>query len=322
MKKIILSLAIVAAVGAVVVGGTIAYYSDTETSSGNTFTAGTLDLKIDSDCHFNGMDCLQYSDNGYYWDTNKNDVINDNEAIAGNECSCVWDEKSLTSEKFFNFANLKPGDSGEATISMHVIGDDAYARFKVDNVKNNDRGCNRQEKKSETWMYGAGSETCDWTGGGELGKNMDFAIWFDMGSQWGYQGKDVDLEEGDNILNTYVEYFTLGQDSGDGTAGNWVELKTGNDPITLPDGTIIPPNTYIPFGECKTYYIGVAWCVGDMTISGGGTPPHLMPPYTMTCDGSTAGNIIQSDSYISDSIFEVVQATHNDLANPFDGITP
>ncbi len=45
MKKIILSLAIVGIVGAVAIGGTIAYFSDTETSTGNTFTAGTLDLK-------------------------------------------------------------------------------------------------------------------------------------------------------------------------------------------------------------------------------------------------------------------------------------
>ncbi len=33
---------------AVVAGATRAYFSDTETSNGNTFTAGTLDLKVDS----------------------------------------------------------------------------------------------------------------------------------------------------------------------------------------------------------------------------------------------------------------------------------
>jgi len=46
MKKILISLAVVVAVAAVVIGGTIAYFSDTETSSNNTFTAGTIDLKI------------------------------------------------------------------------------------------------------------------------------------------------------------------------------------------------------------------------------------------------------------------------------------
>ena len=46
MKKIILSLAIVAAAAAIVIGGSIAYFSDTETSVGNTFTAGTIDISV------------------------------------------------------------------------------------------------------------------------------------------------------------------------------------------------------------------------------------------------------------------------------------
>ncbi|MFA5154112.1 MAG: TasA family protein [Clostridia bacterium] len=49
MKKIILSLAIVGVVGTVAIGGTIAYFSDTETSTGNTFTAGTVDISVDSE---------------------------------------------------------------------------------------------------------------------------------------------------------------------------------------------------------------------------------------------------------------------------------
>ena len=47
MKKILVSLSIIAAVGAITVGATTAYFSDAETSSGNTFTAGTLDLNLD-----------------------------------------------------------------------------------------------------------------------------------------------------------------------------------------------------------------------------------------------------------------------------------
>ncbi|MDD5146317.1 MAG: TasA family protein [Candidatus Pacebacteria bacterium] len=45
--KIILSLAIIGAVAAIAVGGTVAYFTDTETSTGNTFTAGTIDIAID-----------------------------------------------------------------------------------------------------------------------------------------------------------------------------------------------------------------------------------------------------------------------------------
>lgn len=46
MKKILISASIIAAVAAVVVGGTIAYFSDTETSTGNTISAGALDLTL------------------------------------------------------------------------------------------------------------------------------------------------------------------------------------------------------------------------------------------------------------------------------------
>jgi predicted ribosomally synthesized peptide with SipW-like signal peptide len=47
MKKIVLSLAVIAVVATVAVTATRAYFSDTATITGNTFTAGTLDLKID-----------------------------------------------------------------------------------------------------------------------------------------------------------------------------------------------------------------------------------------------------------------------------------
>lgn len=46
MRKILISLAVIAVAGAVAIGATTAYFSDTENSTGNTFTAGTLDLKV------------------------------------------------------------------------------------------------------------------------------------------------------------------------------------------------------------------------------------------------------------------------------------
>lgn len=46
MKQILLSVMTIAIVGVLAIGATKAYFSDTETSNGNTFTAGTLDLKV------------------------------------------------------------------------------------------------------------------------------------------------------------------------------------------------------------------------------------------------------------------------------------
>ena len=49
MKRILISLMTMALVGALVGGGIYAYFSDVESSTGNTFTAGTLDLEVDSE---------------------------------------------------------------------------------------------------------------------------------------------------------------------------------------------------------------------------------------------------------------------------------
>ena len=46
-KNILISLAVIGAVAAMAIGGTVAYFSDTETSTGNTFTAGTIDINLD-----------------------------------------------------------------------------------------------------------------------------------------------------------------------------------------------------------------------------------------------------------------------------------
>lgn len=48
MKNLIISLLTIVAVSTISIGATYAVFSDTETSLGNTFTAGTLDLKINS----------------------------------------------------------------------------------------------------------------------------------------------------------------------------------------------------------------------------------------------------------------------------------
>lgn len=58
MKRILGSLAVLVAVGVIVGGATIAFYNDTETSTGNIFTAGSVDLKVDHLRQtYNGVDC-------------------------------------------------------------------------------------------------------------------------------------------------------------------------------------------------------------------------------------------------------------------------
>ena len=62
MKRILFSLGTLIVVAAVVVGGTLAFYNDTETSTGNIFTAGSIDLRVDHTKQtYNGIDCATCS---------------------------------------------------------------------------------------------------------------------------------------------------------------------------------------------------------------------------------------------------------------------
>ncbi|GAI22921.1 unnamed protein product [marine sediment metagenome] len=47
MRQALLALVAIGLVASLAGAGTMAYFNDTETSEGNTFTAGTLDLKVD-----------------------------------------------------------------------------------------------------------------------------------------------------------------------------------------------------------------------------------------------------------------------------------
>lgn len=49
MKKILTSLVMIAAVGALTLGATGAFFSDTETSTNNTYAAGTIDISVDDE---------------------------------------------------------------------------------------------------------------------------------------------------------------------------------------------------------------------------------------------------------------------------------
>ena len=72
MKRILLSLGVIAVVGIVVAGATGAFYSDTETSTGNIFTAGSIDLKVDhTKATYDGQPCV-----GNCTETGSNLILN------------------------------------------------------------------------------------------------------------------------------------------------------------------------------------------------------------------------------------------------------
>ncbi len=109
-RKIIMSLGVVVFVAALSWGATGAFFSDSETSTGNTFTAGDIDLQIGNE--------------SYVTSTTTGALV----ASPSNS----WAINNLTNQLFFSFDDVKPGDVGEDTIAVRVGSNDAWACMAAD----------------------------------------------------------------------------------------------------------------------------------------------------------------------------------------------
>lgn len=194
-KRILISLSVIAVVSVIAIGGTIAYFSDTETSTGNTFTAGALDLKIDNTCHYDGMICSEG-----IWKEEQTGSSTYKELI-GKECTCSWLARDLKGDLFFNFNDIKPGDEGENTISLHVDYNDAYVCAVIDGLKNYENGCSEPESSVDKTC---GELNTNGEGLGELQNKIHLKIWRDNGipvTNGGPTGKCDNIhQDGEPIL--------------------------------------------------------------------------------------------------------------------------
>lgn len=311
MKKILLSSGLIVFMAAVVISATGAFFSDTETSTGNTFTAGALDLKVDSQSHFNGLVCV-VSEQGSTWQVPQGgqSVGPEHYPQPGMPCTGTWAETDLIpgslAFRFFNFDDLKPGDEGENTISLHVTDNDAWGCFIVDRVSDLDVTCTEPESEDADDV----SCVADIAAAGELGAALTFDAWLDEGSVPGFQCNNpadnatagascaADLLEGDNILNGVEVLFWNDETVDAASEGPFAmsevlaaanvahacETQTGHTNYGVchglaDDGRMV---------GSATYYWGLAWNIPD-----------------------TAGNEIQTDSLVMDMVFEIEQHRNN-----------
>ena len=189
MKKIIIS-AIGAAALAAAVGGTVAFYKDTEESQSNVFTAGTIDLKVDSKgAGFNGG------------------------AIDGSS----WPSADLSGQKFFSFADLKPADRGWRNLSLRAGENDAYACLLVTNKTEDENGVIDPE-------FDVGDTPDDGPGYGELGKNVEVFVWQDNNDDGLYNAGDDALTAEDGVMLGDLDSIAVA-DSTYGTALTKTETR-------------------------------------------------------------------------------------------------
>lgn len=137
----------VLAVSAATIGATTSYFSDVETSTGNTFTAGAIDLLVDNTAYYNG-------------------------ALVP---SMTWQAKNLTIEKFFNLLDVKPGDWEEDTISLHVINNPSWMCMDIKLTSNDDVSSTEPELGD-----GDSPDSADLFDG-ELAQNIQTIWWADDG---------------------------------------------------------------------------------------------------------------------------------------------
>ena len=291
-KKIIVSLSVVAAVAAITVGATTAFFSDTETSTGNTFTAGAIDLKIDNESY-----AIDYNIPGY------------DEPVGALVASVntSWSLTDLTIERFFNFIDLKPGDFGEDTISIRVGSNDAWLCASAQITSDLDNTCTDPEDETLGELCTVAIPEGVANGFGELDSELKFLFWKD---------------DGDNVLENCSEQ-TLGcEDETENIFINGTLSDMGQQGgIALADsqGGILCAGNPIPASD--TFHIGKAWCYGvlsqDPVEQDGlstegpldGTPS---PRGTgISCDGENVGNIGQTDSVVGDITFYAEQARNN-----------
>jgi predicted ribosomally synthesized peptide with SipW-like signal peptide len=281
MQRLLLSLAVIVAVGGAAAASTGAFFSDTETSTGNTFTAGSIDLTVDSTQHYNNAICVLNNDRVGTWQLAPNATVQpDQYPIIGSTCNGSWAATNLgPTNQFFNFSDVKPADQGENTVSMHLTTNPAWACADVSLTGNADNGINGPEA--------AAGDTTDGPFAGELAQNLSVFIWNDNATTGGATAGDNIYQTGEKILTAPEKLSVL-------LGGNVNGPATTS--IALADATTGTG----PLGAGSSSNIGIEWCAGTFT----GTPGT--PGFT--CDGSTMGNNTQTDSLTADITMRVSQS--------------
>jgi len=195
-----------------------------------------------------------------------------------------WTLADLTDQLFFNFTDLKPGDLSEDTISFHVNNNDHWLCANVELTESGENTINEPES--------AAGDTTDGVWSGELDEHLEFIFWADDG--------DNVLEDNESILLN-GKPDSLPQNPGTPGVTYAIADSTHNVYSGLPDD---------PLPGDVPYYIGKAWCFGELTpapvAAGTGVNPGVNPG--VTCDGSLETNISQTDTLKGNITFTAIQS--------------
>jgi len=221
-----------------------------------------------------------------FFDAGEINLLIGNESYFNGQLSAstTWDLGDLTAEKFFEFRNLKPGDWGEDTISLEVKTNPAWVCANITLSESADNGLIASEAKVDS---------TDGKWAGEVGGVMDVVVWAD---------------DGDNVLEQGEKVLMRGKPDqlpqGDGNNGMNFRIADSVENIFGSENGLQPG---------KTYHIGKAWCIGQLTLDpvlpGDNNPTQNSG---IKCDGRNLDNRTQSDSLKGIIKFWAKQTRHND----------
>ncbi len=262
MNRILVSVLVIGLVSGVGFALTRAFFSDTETSAGNTMTAGAVDLYLANDSYYNG---------------------NPNSTTS-------WELRpALTNEKFFDFDDIKPGDWGEDTITLKVENNPVWACAEIAITQDDDGSCTEPELLDDPSCAPDNTALFD----GEIAENVSYVVWHD---------------DGDNVLeDNESPSAVLAQ-------GKLDQLEAGIK-LALVDSQVnnLGGNPGEAMLGATDYYLGKAWCFGDMTLEpvaqGEENSPNTDPGFS--CDEAGINNASQTDMLQADITFEVIQTRNN-----------
>ena len=182
-KRILIGLSVIAAVAAIVVGATTAYFSDVETSSGNTFTAGTMDLKLnngDTNVIMFTVENVKPGDQGSAEVNLKN--AGDLDGFLDITFSNIVDnDPSLTEPEEQDGDNTQGVGKGELADNLHILAyidednDDTYDANNGDTLVYDGLAVNINEKGLSDHSFSSGEAKpfrIEWSVGTDVGNEI------------------------------------------------------------------------------------------------------------------------------------------------------
>jgi len=303
--------------------GTSAYFSDPERFDGNLLVAGELDLTVDWQETYTGPDGFEYVDafpDNYLNDPetpgvlqtdqfgnpiqgtdgiqdpiySRQDLIDngveDVEAAFRSQFANVPDYLDQRERPLIDIEDVKPGDSGEVTFSLHLFDNPGYIWLNGRLLANQENSVPEPERKDPDENDDAPVPDDELDDRGELADEIRVTLWYD-------EDGDNELDDGERVLlggnEDPTANPTLAEALGVLSQGLGVPLDGDR---TTPYAEIVegePAAGNGPGRECypnsTTQYLGFAW---ELPVD------HA--------------NEIQTDSVTFDLGFYTEQCRHND----------